>query len=482
MSNERLNIVIAGKSGVGKSSFLNYLVGSNVFQTGIGDAVTQAYFDNVNYRSPLNGVEYCLYDTKGIETNSADACKATILEEIRRRDEADDIFEWIHTVFYCFAASSKRIEPFEVSFIKELINNGVGVVVLLTKSDLVTPADIQSVTAQLYADLGGYNLQVIPVCSVKVETRRGVSMPSGREEVLNASFLGLWNKLSKILPLMVVNVCFLNKNWEYSDLVLYSEFKSVRLNSDFLDAITSFSRRKLGRTARIYGDESIDWDAFHTYCQNQLCYLLKETKRNHVPLHPEWLADMPTMSDFMKANHSGIWSDWMKAIHSYKKLDSWSWSDGVGAYVMMYLFHSISELFEANAKDFESASIEEIENRNCSLYDKVFDFYYKANGVRPNKIYNHASKQRLIALKNYDFKNKIGELKSIANQSDSAIDDIWECLFDDSAEKQRLFYLYDKFRRITMEIARGMTDLCNAYMASLEAEITEYGNQCIRQK
>ena len=42
---ESLNIIIAGKSGAGKSSFLNYLIGENHFKVGEGMPVTQDYFD-----------------------------------------------------------------------------------------------------------------------------------------------------------------------------------------------------------------------------------------------------------------------------------------------------------------------------------------------------------------------------------------------------------------------------------------------------
>ncbi|WP_369714686.1 GTPase [Leptotrichia sp. HSP-536] len=60
---ETVNIIVAGKTGVGKSSLINYIFGEKVAEVGVGAPVTQeigAYHlkeDNIN-----------LYDTKGIET------------------------------------------------------------------------------------------------------------------------------------------------------------------------------------------------------------------------------------------------------------------------------------------------------------------------------------------------------------------------------------------------------------------------------
>jgi GTP-binding protein EngB required for normal cell division len=195
--NEMLNIVITGKSGAGKSSFLNYLIGKEHFKVGEGSPVTQAYFEDYVYQAPDTGVKYHLYDTKGIEPTTTKECRNVILNEIEKRDKLS-LFEWIHTVYYCFDASSKRIQPFEINFINELKKHA-SMVILLTKKDLVTTDDLNSLISQIEKEVDT-KVQVIPVCSVEQRTRKGISHREGKEDVLRASFLGLWEKLANSYP------------------------------------------------------------------------------------------------------------------------------------------------------------------------------------------------------------------------------------------------------------------------------------------
>lgn len=198
---EELNIVIIGKSGAGKSSFLNYLIEENHFKVGEGSPVTQAYFEDYEYESPDTHVKYHLYDTKGIEPTTTEECRLKILEEIERRDKLN-MFEWIHTVYYCFDASAKRIQQFEVDFINQLKKH-VSIVILLTKKDLVIKTDLDQLVTQIEKEIGN-DIQIVPVCSVEVRTRKGSSVREGKEGVLKASFLGLWEKLANSYPRMQI--------------------------------------------------------------------------------------------------------------------------------------------------------------------------------------------------------------------------------------------------------------------------------------
>ena len=193
---QQLNIIMAGKSGVGKSSFLNYLIDNDLLATGAGLPVTQEYFEEVEYCSPKNGVKFLLYDTKGIEPTTCVEYENVLLKKIEQCDSSNDIFKWIHTVYYCFAPP--RIENFEIEFIKKLLKK-VSVTVLITKCDLIGNDIFLKLKQQIISDLG-LEVQVIPVCSVQLVTRKGKSERFGREEVLKSSFLGLWNKLANCEP------------------------------------------------------------------------------------------------------------------------------------------------------------------------------------------------------------------------------------------------------------------------------------------
>ena len=59
------NIMLLGRTGVGKSSFINYLIGEDVSKVGTGMPVTQSFqaytYDNVN------GIPLQIFDSKGLE-------------------------------------------------------------------------------------------------------------------------------------------------------------------------------------------------------------------------------------------------------------------------------------------------------------------------------------------------------------------------------------------------------------------------------
>ncbi|WKS95429.1 GTPase domain-containing protein [Riemerella columbina] len=202
---KNLNIVVAGKSGVGKSSLLNYLVGKKVFETGIGMPVTQEYFDIHTYRDPKTKIRYHLYDTKGIEPDTTEEFEKAFEEKIKETQEFDDFFEHLHTLYYCIAASSKRLETFEIDFINKM-KKIINVVIILTKSDLVGDKELEEfchvLNTELKASVDDKNadIKIIKVCNEEKKTRKGSSKPFGREEVLNYSFVGLWETFCNIYP------------------------------------------------------------------------------------------------------------------------------------------------------------------------------------------------------------------------------------------------------------------------------------------
>lgn len=197
----RLNIVVLGKSGVGKSSFLNYAAGRNVFSTGVGEPVTSRYFESVEVPAREPGVVYALYDTKGLESGNADEWLRQIFNEVSYRDTSPDIYQWFHTILFCISAGDKRVESFELDAIRKLRSHG-RVIVLLTKSDQASAQQLNEMTAYLRTELGD-NQVIIPVCN-GADTRMGHAEPSGLEDVLKASLDGLWDKAVLIVPELAV--------------------------------------------------------------------------------------------------------------------------------------------------------------------------------------------------------------------------------------------------------------------------------------
>lgn len=196
-----LNLVVVGKSGVGKSSFLNYAAGRKVFATGNGDPMTQSYFDSIDVNSALPGITYSLFDTKGLVRENIDEWTHSIFTEIDRRDRSDDIYTWFHTIIYCISAVDNRIDDFEVTAIKRLMERGK-VSIVFTKKDMVSHEQLEELKQTVLAKIGNQNVQFIAVCN---GTHHSSAPASGLAEALRAGFIGLWEKAAKIIPSRVLD-------------------------------------------------------------------------------------------------------------------------------------------------------------------------------------------------------------------------------------------------------------------------------------
>lgn len=126
----RFNLAIFGKTGVGKSTLVNAFFGEDLAQTGVGAPQTDAphlYFSH-NER-------FGLLDTVGLQI---DHDHEKVLKELSktlertRKQKSDD---QIHMAWFCISASSSRLEPGEVEFIKGLRKLHLPVALVVTQCD-----------------------------------------------------------------------------------------------------------------------------------------------------------------------------------------------------------------------------------------------------------------------------------------------------------------------------------------------------------
>lgn len=101
----KTNILIAGKSGVGKSSLLNYIFGEEVAETGAGKPVTAEGLHEYSFELKDNDrISFSICDSWGLEPDKADEWHKQIIDKVAEYDK-HSINEWFSTIIYCLSAA-----------------------------------------------------------------------------------------------------------------------------------------------------------------------------------------------------------------------------------------------------------------------------------------------------------------------------------------------------------------------------------------
>lgn len=193
------NILIIGKSGVGKSSLLNYIFGKEVASTGAGKPVTKEGIFKETIVMDNNFIVN-VYDTWGLEANKADRWKKLILDEVQNHD-CSSISEWFHSIFYCISAKSARIEVFEKEILKGLISEGNKVIAVLTHSDVNVSEDTFNAMISELEEIGIENSNIIRVCSIGKKLLSGKTTETfGKEKIIDRILNNLWITIYTKIP------------------------------------------------------------------------------------------------------------------------------------------------------------------------------------------------------------------------------------------------------------------------------------------
>ncbi len=128
------NIIVTGKTGVGKSTLLNAVFRENIAVTGVGRPVTQR-----TRMIEKQGVPLRIFDTRGLELGNTaqEAVRDDIFELIDWQLKTKDPDKFIHAIWYCISTTSDRIEEEEIKWINELATQSkheVPVIIVLTKT------------------------------------------------------------------------------------------------------------------------------------------------------------------------------------------------------------------------------------------------------------------------------------------------------------------------------------------------------------
>lgn len=162
-----LNIIVAGKTGVGKSTLINSVFREKLAETGMGKPVTNHMRKITKKDMPL-----AIYDTRGFELGKEvqTEVKQEVVDTISKGLATQDINEAIHCIWYCINTASNRIEPEEIEWLKELSKDNqitqVPIIIVLTQSFSKQKANaMRKMLLEENLDV----IQVIPVLSEDYE-------------------------------------------------------------------------------------------------------------------------------------------------------------------------------------------------------------------------------------------------------------------------------------------------------------------------
>lgn len=184
------NLLIMGKTGTGKSALLNYICDTNLAQTGTGKPVTgEGIYD---YLVKINDQDVRIYDSWGIEAGKVDRWKQLIKDSLESHGTTKSIKDWFHSIIYCVQAGGGRVEDIDEQIIRQFLNEGYKLTIVLTKADQVDESTMETMKETISSSILGdsgistSNLNIIATCAEKKVTRSGETKPFGKEEVCKA--------------------------------------------------------------------------------------------------------------------------------------------------------------------------------------------------------------------------------------------------------------------------------------------------------
>ena len=189
-----LNVMVLGKTGVGKSTLINNMFSKKVAETGIGRPIATDI-----RKIELPGYPLAIYDTPGLELsgkNDVDNLLEQVIDEIQKGIKRGDASQAIHCIWYCVGAPSRRFEQAEIDFLQKLLHGiesfRVPVIVVLTQS-----YDIE-VAKKLKSAIEKENLAIAKVVPVLAENY----ILTINDEKYTAKAFGL-DKLSEVMNYVV---------------------------------------------------------------------------------------------------------------------------------------------------------------------------------------------------------------------------------------------------------------------------------------
>jgi len=101
----KVNVLVAGLSGVGKSTLINAVFGEQLARTGKGDPQTTEITAYETRNCPLK-----IYDTQGFEVQRGEQTVSQVANKINELRSSIDPDNQIHVAWLCILEASSRVE------------------------------------------------------------------------------------------------------------------------------------------------------------------------------------------------------------------------------------------------------------------------------------------------------------------------------------------------------------------------------------
>lgn len=202
MSN--LNVMLLGKTGVGKSSLLNYLAGRDIVETGCDAPKTKkGEFNEHQFNSDY--LHLNVIDSWGLESDKRNEWLNVIQDEMKRRDDTPEWSDDIHALVYVVNINTGREEEvFEDNIELLLTKISSHIVVVLSNSQNITDEQYRDVYVRLERirkniavkkQDNNISCELVKVNSVETAGFGKTNYAYGKDDLLNTLSKIAWNSL-----------------------------------------------------------------------------------------------------------------------------------------------------------------------------------------------------------------------------------------------------------------------------------------------